>query len=848
MVGMALRTIRTRWKLFFGTFVALTFGITVMASMFNILFTINQKRAFQDSPTRYGAASAVIVADQQLHNKQGDGSDQTVTLQDWRPLLASTAKAVSGVDGVKSVIVDRSFSATITNKPGATQPENRQTGHGWSSAQLTPFHLVSGHEPQMGQVVITGAIAHSAHLAEGDTVTIATPDGISQFTVAGIVRTERDNRLPGEDTLFFNDIEATRLSGAPKKAAAIGVIAQPGQNIQTLRGKLTAVLTDKALQVKTGTDKGGNVTADIYNAATATALDLVAFNISIAGFVCIFIVAATVSFAVAQRRQEMALLRLIGATPRQVARMVTNESLVVALIAAATGSLLAIACSSGLSLLLRHYGLAPSTFTAGGTWLGSLLASVIGVGVAFTGVFFAARQAGKVRAVEAMRNAVVERRVMSRARWFWGIFFLGVSIGLVGLGTLLGGVAAMALALFETLLLAVALALLMPALVRPVVHFATIPLVKGTAAVGLLTRANLQNAARRTTSTAAPILLAVAITVSVAGVNAMIAKTDQINTSKRALATNIISTENTTIPVKSAAALRELPGVSSVDVIPSSVLYPAFDITSSPTTFGVADAAKLGTFDISVMSGSLERLGKNDIVVTSLSAQESGWKTDEAVSVYLPDGAKTSLRVAAVVNMPAALPNVLLSPKLANAHINSPMTDTVFIRTNTDADAKTDAALKAFAASVGGQLQAKQAWLDAKNTTGDQQAAMVMMLGLALVYLGIAIANTLLMAANDRGRDIEMLRKLGASNRQIIGMITWETIVVVAIGSVLAAVAAALTIFASHRALAEIVPNTPFPFFQPAYAMVIGVSLLVALSASIPPTVRQIRKGLARTE
>jgi putative ABC transport system permease protein len=219
------------------------------------------------------------------------------------------------------------------------------------------------------------------------------------------------------------------------------------------------------LQVKTGNDKGGNVAADIYTAATATVLDLIAFNISIAGFVCIFIVAATVSFAIAQRRQEMALLRLIGATPRQVARMVMSESLVVALIAAAAGSLLAVVCSSGLSSLLRYYGLAPSTFTAGGTWLGSLLASAIGVGVAFIGVFFASRRAGKVRAVEAMRNAVVERRVMSGARWVWGIIFLGASISFVGLGALLGGVAAMSLALFETLLLAVALALLMPVLV-----------------------------------------------------------------------------------------------------------------------------------------------------------------------------------------------------------------------------------------------------------------------------------------------------------------------------------------------------------------------------------------------
>jgi|GEM_PF-973734 len=843
MLRLAFRTIRTRWRLFLGTFVALTFGIAVMASMFNTIFSVNQDRPLQGSPTRYDAAAIIVAADQTLRVEQPDSSEQAAKLAEWKRLPVDTADKIAKVPGVQKVITDRSFSATIINKQGASQPQQNQTGHSWSSAQLTPFHLMKGTAPQFDQVVITQAIAQNAHIQPRDSISIATPTGIQSFEVSGIARTAHDDHLPGEDTLFFSDAQAAMLSGQPDKADAIAIMAAPGQNISELQTQLRAALPDKSLQVKTGSDKGGNVAADIYDKSVASVVELVGFNIGLAGFVCVFVVAGTSAFAISQRRQEMALLRLIGATPEQVRRMIVGETAFVASAAIVAGSLFGALFSSALATLLKNYGVAPPEFTSGWTWFGTFLACGIGVVVAFTGVFFASRRAGKVRAAEAMRDAVAEQHVMTRGRWIMGMLFLVISLGLVVLMLLLGGAIAMALAVLITEMLAVALALLMPVFVKPLVSFISTPLVRKTDIEGMLAQANLRNAVRQTTSTAAPILIAVSITISIVGVNATVASSDRRNLEKRTLASYVMSGK---VPLKTVEEIRQIPGVASAIAAPASVLYSAGDVSSTPIDYGALDPDALsGNFKVGVQAGSLENLDKNDAVVTILESQDIAWKVGHTMPIYLADGTKTSVRVAAIINTPTALPEVLLSPKLTMDHIRSPMAENVFIRVSDTAGSDTGKVLGALAGKAGANLQSRQMWLSEKAKDSDREGtlAMVIMLGLALAYLSIAIANTLLMAVSSRTKDITLLQQLGVSKRQIVTMIAWETIIVTAIGTLLGILTASLTIIGVWGAISKVIPGTPIPFVRPAYFAAIVGSLLVALLASVLPVKSWLRKG-----
>jgi putative ABC transport system permease protein len=132
---------------------------------------------------------------------------------------------------------------------------------------------------------------------------------------------------------------------------------------------------------------------------------LMAVTASIAGFVAVFVVASTFAFTVAQRRQEIALLRLVGATPAQLRRMLLGEALSLGAVAALAGCALSLPGSRLLTSMLIRSGLAPAWFQAPPNAAALLLAFGLGLAVALLGVLLASRRAGTVRAVEALRDA-----------------------------------------------------------------------------------------------------------------------------------------------------------------------------------------------------------------------------------------------------------------------------------------------------------------------------------------------------------------------------------------------------------------------------------------------------------
>ena len=522
-----------------------------------------------------------------------------------------------------------------------------------------------------------------------------------------------------------------------------------------------------------------------------------------------------------------------------------SEAFVVAGIAAVVGSLLGALFSTLLAAILRNYNMAPAGFTASGTLLGSLIASVIGVGVALAGVFLASRRAGKVRAAEAMRDAVAEQRVMTFGRWITGLIFLLAGGACIFFMVTLSGFAAIAIAVLVTEVLAVALALLMPVFIKPVISFLALPFAKTTTAVGLLARANLRNAARQTASTAAPILVAVSITISLVGANVLASDMDRVNIEQRVQATHIISGQASGIPASTIENVRRILGVQYVAATPVSTFYTASDLSANDTV-GVMSADMPRLFDINVTEGSLDNLPANGAIITILKAQELGWKVGREVPIFLSDGAKATVRIAAIVNMPIAIPEILVSPDVVKDHTAaSSMPREVFVKVSDTANAgAVQKELDTIAASIGAQAQSKEAWLSTMKSDEqqDNQVGMTMLLGLALAYLAIAIVNTLLMAVSARTKDMMLLRNIGASNRQIISMIAWEAVIVSVTASLLGVLTASLAIFGVYKVLDGLVPAIQPPWIQPAYIVVIGTSLAVAVLASVLPALVILRQ------
>ncbi|NUU24497.1 MAG: ABC transporter permease, partial [Streptomycetaceae bacterium] len=179
-------------------------------------------------------------------------------------------------------------------------------------------------------------------------------------------------------------------------------------------------LASSATADGTGDDHDALVTS---NALTGTA-------VGVTTFAAVFVVASTFAFAVARRRREFALLRSIGATPRQVRRMVLREAFALSVPAGLLGCLVGRLAAPGLVEWLGDHDLAPAWLTVRDDVTWPLYAAfAVGVVVALCGAAVAARQAAGVRPVEAMRQAVLDGREASRTRIVWGAVLLAGAVG-----------------------------------------------------------------------------------------------------------------------------------------------------------------------------------------------------------------------------------------------------------------------------------------------------------------------------------------------------------------------------------------------------------------------------------
>ncbi len=468
----ALATIRARLGAVTGTFVALALGVALIGTTALVMVS-NVAR----TPDRFSATPAVVYR---------DGPPFSLAAAD------SLSSRLTTVEGVAQAIVDYSFYA---------QPRSSDVseGHGWSSAAWQG--RLQGDPPAGNGDVVVG---RRIDAAPGSVVTIFTSAGPAEYRVTGVV--------DGEGLYFAEEMAHELTSGV----AAIGLVVAPGTDLAQLQQRLAGVVGDE-----------GRVLIGAERSALESSLDagrrdggsiLLGTMASISGFVSVFVVSSTFALSVAQRRREFGLLRSIGATPRQIRRMLLGEALAVGVCAAGCGALLAVPLAPVLGRLLERATLVATGFTP--EIVAWPLAGAAGVGilVALLGAWSASRRAGKVAALEALRTSYVETRAMTPARWLFGALFLLAGLGLSVGSVPSGASAVLNAAAFVGMALITGIALLAPVIIPPAAHVMAWPFTRLRGATGILVRENTLVAVRRTASTAAPILVTVGFAALVSGV------------------------------------------------------------------------------------------------------------------------------------------------------------------------------------------------------------------------------------------------------------------------------------------------------------------------------------------
>ncbi|MBC2875059.1 MULTISPECIES: FtsX-like permease family protein [Streptomyces] len=824
MLSLALATVRTRWAGFAGAFLALVLGTAVIAMM---ALTLGATFGTpHPGPQRFAAAPAVVVP----ADPRGDRARPPASLPD---------RTVAAVAATGRVTADRSFPVTVSSgAPGGPSSGGRSVvGHGWSAAGLGRYRLVAGRAPGGdGEVVLGGGAAELV----GRALAVGTADGVRRYTVVGVTAP-----VWFEDAVFFGDRTAARLSPPVNALVAYA----PPDRVRAAAGPGALVRTGDGRVVADPDPSGGA-------AALSNAQAMAGTTMVIAASVAMFIVIATFAFAVEQRRRELALLRLIGATPRQVRRTVLAEAAVVGAVASAVGCVLGAGATGVLETWMTGHGVAPRWFSIGLEPVAPACAFLAGTGSALLGAASAALRAARVRPAEAMRDAAVGRRSLTPVRVVLGV---GMLAGAVVAGWVIARQAP------ETavnprkygsvpLLFTGGWALLAPLVLPAAVRLATRPWTRRGAGA-LLVRQNMLNSRRRAAATMVPAVIAVGLVATMLCVqaNGDRARLAQAREETRADRVVVPAAAGGRLDRPTLEALRAVPGVAATSVTPVRAYIgkrsgPVLDSLSAQA---VAPGALGGVLRPRVVEGSLDGLGDDAVVIDRRTARSNGLALGERVVVRLPDGVPHELRIAAVVRTGLSGDTTYVSSALLPAGDRAGITpDRVLLmyRPGTDRAAVADrlaAALRgrpARTATVGDWFTAMEAGLREKADT-----AATVVLGVSVGYALISVANTLVMASAGRRREFAALGLTGATRAQVLRMAGGEALLAVGVGGIVAAGAGAAVLAVQRLSLDRIAdgygPAVPWG----PVGMTAVVCAVVATGAAVLPVALPAARAVVRS-
>jgi putative ABC transport system permease protein len=809
MMALAWHTARARSASLVGSFVALALGVALLAAM---ALTLAATIGAPARVTWFARAAVVVAGDNMVAVPSGEAGQgpqalRTAGARAVPPVLVGPLSAL----GARTV-ADYAGYAAVPGAPG-------RSVHPWPAAALHPYAWVSGGPPrQPGQLVVS----EPTRLATGDRVVAATALGPRTFAVSGVLRS------PAAPAFYATGAVARRLAGG--RIDAIALMTRPGYPAAQLAARARAAAAGAPVRVLTGTGRAAAQPGP-DPVVVQQAVALLGTASGVAGFVSVFVVAGTFGYSVSIRRREFGLLRSAGATPRQVRRLVRGEALVVAVPAALAGSAAAVLLAGRADRWLARAGFLPPGFTAHFILWPVAAAFAAGLAVALGGAGLAARRAGRVRPAEALRESAAGRRAMPPLRWAAALAALAGSVPVLAALVAVHSADAAALLLPAALLLVLGAALLTPALAPPLLRLLGAPLAARYGPAGPLAARSAAASGRRTAAIAAPVLLTVGIAGSMLAGTATLTHAQQAATASRIAAPVMVQPSGTAgLADASVAAIRSAPGVAAAAAVTSAPVY--LKSGGDPERWDglyLDGPAAMRLLRYPLVAGRLAALTGSGTVAVPAGT----WRLGQTATLWLTDSARVRLRVVAVLAHRIDLEQTVLLPwGLRAGHLAAPLATAVYLRMTPGAGL---AGVRAAARAGGGRVTATRGLVAAADAQASRAntRALIVVLGLALVYTVIAIANTLVIATASRRAELAALRLAGATRAQVLRLAGTEAALVAALGTGLAAVITAVTVAAVRRGLAGVAPPSGAAVPWTPLAAIGLVCLVVAVLGSV---------------
>ena len=808
MLRLSITSARGRLGTFAGALVAL-FTASVLAMAWGMQLEAILRT--QPPVERYAGAAAVVTGQQTV------GSDHDVALSERARVSSALAARLAAVPGVKAAIGDVSVPARLGDQT--------TVAHGWSSAALTPYVLSAGRAPARPDEVVTG---YPARL--GARLPLASTAPTSTATVVGVARPS--HAVSQQRAIFVTDARAAQLAGHPGLVDAIGVLAAPGFQPARLRSAAGGA------DVLTGPARGRGEYPELQQTRTILIPVTAAFA-GLALFIAMFVVASTMGLSIQQREREIALLRAMAATPGQIRRMIAWEATIVALIGSAAGLWPGAALGKALGHALVHHGIAPDNFVVTVDWIPAAGAVLAGVVTALLAVLGASRRAARIAPTLALGDAAVEPRLLGPGRVIGGVLALAGAVPLFIVSTTTSTPeTAAATSEMTAICLVLAVGFLGPVVAHAAARLLAPALGSLSPVGGFLASANLATATRRFSSASTPIVLTVAMSCTLLFSTTTI---DHAASAQREAAITsrlAITSAGPGLPQTALADVRATPGVRSAAALTSTTLGPSLGAADTiPAQVLDGDRGDAG-LRLDVTAGSLAGLHGDAIALGRRRAAAAHAHVGERVPVTLGDGAHTHATVVAIYNRDLAFGEALVAPELAAGHRTTPLLGTILAQT--DHPVAVARRLAALGSRYPGLEVSDRASV---ATAADADREMNRWLGpifvaMIFAFTSIAVINTLTMIALRRGRELALLRLVGATTRQVRSMARWEAVLIITMGiGVGLAIAATALLPLSHALTGGLRPHVPA---RPLGA-ILGISSVLALVALAVPTRRALR-------
>ncbi|HST18675.1 MAG TPA: FtsX-like permease family protein [Gaiellaceae bacterium] len=816
LAGLLGRKLRTAL-----TAIAIVLGVAMVSGTFVLTDSIN--KAFNSIFTDVRKGSDIVVTGKAATSTNNGSTAPTIpeSVLGKVRALSSVEVAEGGVDGEAHLIGSDGKAIVFGGAP------NLGFSIANGASRFNPLTLVDGAWPKGNEVVIDKSTAGKKHFKVGDEIGVQSQGPVEKLRISGLVKFGTVSTIGGATLAGFDIPTAQKLFDKPGQLDEIAIATKPGVSSKEALGQIRSVLPPNA-QARTGEQQAEKDAKDTNAFITFLRGFLLAFG-GVALFVGSFVIANSLSITIAQRTRELATLRTLGASRRQVLRSIIIESLVVGTLASIVGLFLGLLLAKGLFKLFDAVGFTLPNSGLVFAWRTVIVALLVGILVTLVASLRPAFRATRVQPIAAVREGATlpESRfarfrtlgsliitILGFAAMIYGLFGKGLGTAGVliwmGLGALLIfiGVSMLSMRIVgpaaETLappirwLLTAAWILF---LITPIgwiyigyyrIRYGVLPTFVDRSASSELARDNARRNPQRTASTAAALMIGLALVTFVAVL------ASGITSSFRGAVNKIwhnagyaITAQNNfnPIPIAAADAVQTVPGVEAVGNVRTGDAK-AFGHSFFATAVN-PPGASMFRLDWKVGStATIAALGDNGAFVDTGYAKKHHLVGGSPVVMTFSNGAKKTFLIRGIFKPPpggSPFGSVTISQTTWDKFNENPENIYSFVRmSGGDTDANLKALQDRLKSFPNAKAQTRQQFID--NQISDLNSILnilYVLLALSVIVSLFGIVNTLVLTVFERTREIGMLRAIGMTRRQVRRMIRHESVITALMGGVL---------------------------------------------------------------